>query len=93
MADEKKEAGPEGIEIWRCPQLGGPVTFGYCARMNSQLPCQRIIACWGGAIDVVAYLEGHFSHEELETALGGGKDRWTRIVEALEAAKQGERKR
>ena len=93
MADEGEVDRCEGIEIWRCPQLGGPVTFGYCVKVNSGLPCQRIVACWGGAIEVATYLEARFSPEELDAAFGGGKDRWTRIVEALEAAKQGERKR
>lgn len=75
------------IEFWRCPQLGGPVTFGYCRVMNEGLPCARIIACWGGSVDVAAYLTAAFPERGLEDILAGGsKDRLTRIMEALDRA-------
>ena len=78
----------DGLQIWRCPQLGGPVTFKYCRVMNERLPCPRIVSCWGASLDVTAYLEQHFSPEQLEKVFGAPpKDRWTRIVETLDKVK------
>ncbi len=53
-------------EKWRCPQLGGPVTFEYCRRMNFALPCHLLFACWGERIEVEQYLKENFSPEEME---------------------------
>jgi len=72
------------LRIWRCPQLGGPVPFKYCRRMNMGLPCPRIFDCWGAKIDVEEYLTSAFSEEELEKVFGGErKGRVDRILETL----------
>jgi len=52
-------------EIWRCPQLGGPVTFEYCRRMNVALPCPKLFACWSRTINVSEYLQKNFTEEEI----------------------------
>jgi len=51
--------------IWRCPQLGGPVTFGYCRRMNDALPCARILHCWADAFDVHGFLQEHYDRGQM----------------------------
>ncbi len=51
--------------IWRCPQLGGPVTFGYCRRMNHTLPCARILRCWADVFDVHGFLQEHYDSEQM----------------------------
>jgi hypothetical protein len=67
------EPEPSGItqyddtEIWRCPQLGGPVTFHYCRRMNADLPCPNLIRCWEKQIDVVPFLETHYTSDVIDT--------------------------
>jgi hypothetical protein len=90
--DNEKKSGIEQYDeaqIWRCPQLGGPVPFKYCRRMNDKLPCKRIIACWGGEIDVPAYLAASFSTEELEAVFEGpSKDRLFRIVDTLNKVRE-----
>jgi hypothetical protein len=55
----------EGI---RCLQLGGPVTFNYCRRVNGGLPCKLTIGCWHGRLDVPAFLAENFSADELRQA-------------------------
>lgn len=75
------------VEMWRCPQLGGPVTFGYCRVMNAGSLCQRMLKCWGGTAEVVAYLERHFEAGELARIFGTpAADRLTRIVDAIDGA-------
>lgn len=88
-AGERPEYGEiDALEMWRCPQLGGPVTFEYCRVMNDGLPCPRTVQCWMATFDVVAHLQERFSAEELEKAFGEApKDRMTRIVDALKRTK------
>jgi len=76
---------PALLEIWRCPQLGNPVTLKYCSEMNSRLPCPRVIACWGGTIDVVAWLATQFPPEVLKEALGAAlPGRLAHMLETLD---------
>ncbi len=68
-------------EHWRCPQLGGPVQFNYCRRMNKGLPCAQIVACWVGSFDIAEYLVQNFSEEDLKKALSSPKEgRWAKIL-------------
>jgi hypothetical protein len=55
----------DGLPIWRCPQLGGPVEFAYCRRMNQSLPCGRLAMCWGERIGIPAFLEEHYTTDEI----------------------------
>jgi len=59
--------------MWRCPQLGGPVTFEYCRQMNDSLPCGRIVQCWGEIFDVGAFLDQHYDPEQIESTPGRGR--------------------
>ncbi|MFH1741885.1 MAG: hypothetical protein ABIH23_23020 [bacterium] len=71
-------------ERWRCPQLGGPVTFNYCRRMSSGNPCSRVVECWAGAFDIADYLMKHFSEEDIRQILSTPpRDRWSKILGAL----------
>ncbi len=77
------DSGPDGgiaqhdeRSMWRCPQLGGPVTFGYCRQMNDALPCSRIVRCWGEILDVEGFLDRHYDAEQVErisSTLGRGR--------------------
>ncbi len=63
-------------DLWRCPQLGGPVRFGYCRQMNEGLPCSRLEMCWGDAVDVPAFLDAHYTdrqREKIFSTLGRGR--------------------
>ncbi|HPA48004.1 MAG TPA: hypothetical protein PK395_19725 [bacterium] len=71
-------------ERWRCPQLGGPVTFNYCRRMNRKLPCSKVVECWVGVFDIAGYLLSHFSEDEIRGILSAPKpNRMTRILNAM----------
>lgn len=88
MTERDAKPDVDLLEIWRCPQLGGPVTFGYCRVVNDGLPCGRVVACWGGTFDVAGFLEAHYSQEQLEQASAASKDRLTRIIDAVKKANQ-----
>ena len=67
-----------------CSQLGMMLTFNYCRRAQSSLPCRNVIGCWEGRIPVDVFLKDHFSLEELQAVLGGlPKSRLDRILDGL----------
>jgi hypothetical protein len=50
---------------WRCPMLGGEVTFRYCRRLLDGMPCSHIVRCWKNLLDVEAFLEAHYDRDAL----------------------------
>jgi hypothetical protein len=81
----------DGEERWRCPMLGGPVTFGYCRKMNEGLPCARVLECWLPKLPLVEFLKTHYSPEELQRVFSAKtKGRLARMIEAVEEARQDE---
>jgi hypothetical protein len=71
------------LEIY-CPQLGMMMTFQYCRRGQSPLPCRNLIGCWEKRIPVDAFLGENFSRKDLEAAFGGlPKTRLERIFDCL----------
>lgn len=73
----------------RCPLLGGPVPFKYCRAVNRKLPCGRILLCWGGKLDIPAFLEANYSKEELEAAFErDGRTKVQRIVQIADEAQK-----
>jgi hypothetical protein len=80
------------LEIY-CPQLGMVLTFNYCRRVQSSLPCRNMIGCWEERVPVDSFLGENFSRRELETALGGlPKTRLERILDFLAQFKESETK-
>jgi hypothetical protein len=78
-------------ERWRCPMLGGPVTFVYCRKMNDGLPCARVLECWLPKLPLVEFLKTNYSPEQLERVFATKtKGRIARMVEAVEQARQDE---
>ena len=56
---------------WRCPQLGGEVTFRYCRKVNDGVPCAHLIKCWKSILDVTAFVEQYYDRDEIAA-------RWSR---------------
>lgn len=78
------------FEIY-CPHLGMMVTFNYCRKVQSPLPCRNLIGCWEERLDIENFLVEHFSRQELETALGGlPKTRMERIFDCIQQTKAAE---
>jgi hypothetical protein len=76
----------------RCLQLGGPVTFNYCRRVNHGLPCKLLIGCWQGRLDVIGFLSTNFAPEELRQAFapppGSKLERLVGLIERAKAARK-----
>ncbi len=70
---------------WQCPQLGNPVTFGYCRVANRSLPCRRIVSCWSDTFDVLGFLRQQYTPEQCaETLDAPPTGRLDIIAETLE---------
>ena len=71
--------------IIRCPSLGGEVPFQYCRKMNQGVPCRRLPLCWAERLDIIGYIKGFYSNEEIETVFfHTGTGRLGQIFENLE---------
>ena len=55
----------DSLILWRCPQLGGQVTFRYCRKLLNGAPCARIVGCWRTTFDVTTFLKTHYDIEHL----------------------------
>jgi len=60
------------------------VEFSYCTSMNEGLPCRNIIGCWKERTDVIAFLRGKYTVEDLKKVFAGlPKTRLDRIIESI----------
>ena len=76
-------------ELWRCPMLGGPVTFGYCRKLNEGLPCARVLECWLQKLPLVEFLKAHYAPGELQRALAAEpKGRLARMIETIDEVRK-----
>ncbi len=48
----------------RCPRLGHEVSFDYCRKEDSGLPCNRALICWGNVFDVESILKQELSSDD-----------------------------
>ncbi len=72
----------------RCPSLGGEVPFRHCRRVNLGLPCQRLLGCWEGTIDVLAFLRENYTLEELEPVFKPSPSRLETMFETLSRVRE-----
>jgi hypothetical protein len=73
----------DNLEIY-CPHLGMVITFNYCRRTQSGLPCRNLLGCWEERIPVAEFLGKNYTRSELESAFSGlPKTRLERIFESI----------
>ena len=76
------------LEIY-CPQMGTMMTFNYCRRVQSDLPCRNFINCWETRLEVGSFLNEHFPREVLQEAFGGlPQSRMDRIFACIEGTQK-----
>jgi len=68
--------------------LGHAVPFSYCRQLPEGRPCRLIVDCWQGYFDVAAFLEAHYSREQIEAILAPPKPKLATIVDLIEQAKK-----
>jgi hypothetical protein len=66
--------------------LGHLVPFTYCRAPGAALPCRKITQCWHERIDIMSYLQGILSPEELEAVLAPPEQKVTQLLELIKKA-------
>lgn len=56
------------LDHYYCRQLGDSISFSYCRRMNSGLPCRLLFTCWSNRLDIESYVNENFNPEEIQKA-------------------------
>jgi len=75
--------------VIHCQMLGGEVPFQYCRKLNEDLPCRKIMVCWEFRMDIAKFLGGHYSIDQVQSALTpSSKTRLDTILELIEKAKK-----
>jgi hypothetical protein len=78
----------DNLEIY-CSHLGMVISFNYCRRAQSALPCRNLLGCWEERVPVMEFLGQHYTRDQLESAFGGlPKSRIERIFECLKRTQQ-----
>jgi hypothetical protein len=77
----------------RCPRVGGEVTFRFCRSENNMLPCRFVVGCWQGLVDIEAFLNEHFSEEELNRIFSPPKPKMESLVDLMEKGKKPKREK
>ncbi|MBI5583874.1 MAG: hypothetical protein HY892_08620 [Deltaproteobacteria bacterium] len=78
----------DSLEIY-CPQMGTMMTFNYCRRVQSGLPCRNAVNCWETRMPIGSFLKESFTEEALAAAFGGlPKTRLERIFACVEESKK-----
>jgi hypothetical protein len=89
VGEEKTMIEIHDDRVIHCPQLGGEVPFRYCRTVNETLPCRKIIPCWEFRMDIVQFLNDHFSSDEMQRFLAPpAKTRVETILDLIEQAKK-----
>lgn len=68
----------------RCPRVGGEVNFRFCRFENNMLPCRFIVGCWQGQMDIEAFVQEHYSEEELDRIFTPPKPKVESLVGLME---------
>ena len=75
-----------------CKMLGHHVPFSYCVsspeQRTEQKLCSQIRNCWFEQFDIDAYLEEHFSKEEILKLIEPKRTKMSSLVELIEKAKK-----
>ena len=77
-----------GNERIYCRKLGHWLTFDYCRRENSNLPCRTIVDCWSERMDTGRFLEENYTKEEISYIFTSSKPKLASIIELIEQAKK-----
>lgn len=72
----------------RCPRLGDEITLAYCVKESGDLPCSGIVMCWSPLCDIESFLKETLTPEQRAAFINyQPKDKVTRLIELIEAAK------
>jgi hypothetical protein len=71
-----------------CRMLGHKVPFEYCRRMNSSLPCSKILDCWKNIFPVNEFIKQNYSEDEIALIFKPVQPKLVQIFELMKKAKE-----
>lgn len=75
--------------VIRCPQLGGPIDFGYCRELNQGLPCRKALDCFQHQFPVEVFFRRILTDEAFSDCfLASPPDRYGRVLAEAGRAKE-----
>ena len=72
----------------RCPMLGHEVRFQYCRQYQKSIPCRRIHNCWFECFDITAFINDHYTEEEIKIITAPPKDKRVSLFELMKKAQE-----
>lgn len=67
--------------------LGHDIHFSYCRSPGRDLPCRKVFDCWWETFDVKAFIEHHFTAEQIEQILAPPPGKTTTLVDLINQAR------
>jgi hypothetical protein len=84
MEDQKIDAHDHLQQ--HCRSLGHRVPFEYCRRMNTDLPCNKILDCWKNMLSIDKFIRQNFTDDEIAAFLAPTKPKLVQIFELMKKA-------
>ena len=63
------------------------MNFSYCRSPGTELPCGKVFDCWWERFDVKAFVEGHWTPEQIALILSPRKPKILTLVELIQKAR------
>ena len=72
----------------RCPKLGILITFAYCRKEASGLPCTRALSCWSDRFPVESFFKEILNEVEWKEQFEApAKPKLTSLLELIDSAR------
>lgn len=69
-----------------CRKLGHDVPFKYCRSVDGHLPCRLVPDCWYTQFDVAAWLQEHYTPEQIARVLAPPQPKLASILDLIAKA-------
>ncbi|UCE41511.1 MAG: hypothetical protein JSV17_00530 [Candidatus Aminicenantes bacterium] len=89
MANQKMDTHDQLQQ--HCRSLGHRVPFEYCRSMNTNLPCNKILACWKNILPIDEFISKHYTENEMSVFLAPTKPKLIQIFDLMKKAGDSER--
>ncbi len=76
------------MKVIRCRILGHEVPFGYCRTGTGPRSCRRIFDCWYEHFDITAFMQKHYSEEDIQRILEPPRDKMVSLYELIQKARK-----
>ena len=63
------------------------MTFAYCRLPGRDMPCRKILDCWFETFDVRAFIDEHFTEQEIARILAPRADKVCSLVDLIHQAR------